>query len=142
MSKHCDPDSFDWPRDRIEEFKAAWGNGQVGHILVSETDKVRVWQIRLAPGERIGFHHHVLNYFWSALTPGRSRSHMQDGSIVESEYAAGTTRHYSYGEGDYMIHDLENIGDTDLSFVTVEHLDSPNTPHVLSADVPRLKEVA
>lgn len=131
-------DGFDWPEDLIAEFNASWGNGQVGDTLVSETEKVRVWQLRLAPRQRIGFHHHVLNYFWSALTAGRSRSHMQDGSIVESDYEVGTTRHYHYGVGDFMIHDLENIGDTELVFVTVEHLDSANTPHILSSDVPRL----
>lgn len=30
--------------------------------------------------------------------------------------------------GEYKVHDLENIGDTDLTFVTVEFLDSPNKP--------------
>ena len=37
-------------------------NGCVGTELLSETDKVRVWIIRLRPGERVGFHRHVLNY--------------------------------------------------------------------------------
>ncbi|WP_342070946.1 hypothetical protein [Yoonia algicola] len=129
---------FDWPQDLIAEFNAAWGNGQVGHVLVSETEDVRVWQLRLAPGERIGFHHHVLDYFWSAVTAGRSRSHMHDGSIVESDYAVGATRHYRFGAGEYMIHDLENIGDTELVFVTVEHLAGSNKPHELSSDVTRL----
>jgi hypothetical protein len=27
-----------------------------------------------------------------------------------------------------MIHDLENVGETDLLFTTVEFLDSPNAP--------------
>ena len=33
-----------------------------------------------------------------------------------------------YGSGEFKVHDLENIGDTDLTFVTVEFLDSPNKP--------------
>jgi quercetin dioxygenase-like cupin family protein len=60
--------------------------------LLSETDHVRVWEIRLAPGERIGFHRHVLDYFWTAVTPGRARSHPEDGTIVEAVYSAGETR--------------------------------------------------
>jgi hypothetical protein len=33
-----------------------------------------------------------------------------------------------YGRGEYKIHDLENIGDSDLWFTTVEFLDSANEP--------------
>ena len=131
MSKPATADTYDWPTDRIAEFNSAWGQGCVGSILVSETDDVRVWQIQLAPGERVGFHHHVLNYFWSAINAGKSRSHMQDGSVVDSEYQAGTTKHFHFGPGEFMLHDLENIGDTDLIFVTVEHLKSDNKPFSL-----------
>jgi beta-alanine degradation protein BauB len=94
-----------------------------------------VWEIRLAPGERIGFHRHVLDYFWTAVTPGRARLYRQDGSVVESTYAAGETRHFVYGRDEYTIHDLENIGETDLCFTTVEFLDSANKP--LDLSVPR-----
>lgn len=135
-------ETFDWPPNLVEEFNGAWGNGQVGHVLVSETDDVRVWHLSLAPGERVGFHHHVLNYFWSSVTAGRSRSHMDDGRVVDTDYVAGSTKHFHFAQGEYMIHDLENIGDTDLVFVTVEQLDSPNAPHLLGPDVPRLAAAA
>lgn len=123
-----DTAGFSWNSDIISEFEGAWLNGRVGSQLVSQNDKVRVWHLSLAPGERIGFHMHVLNYFWTALGPGRSRSYMQDGSVVEAAYDAGTTKHFEFGKGEYMIHDLQNVGETDLQFVTVEHLNSPNTP--------------
>ena len=48
-------------------------NGRVGQVLLSETARVRVWSIRLEPGERIGFHRHQLDYFWTALAAGRAR---------------------------------------------------------------------
>jgi hypothetical protein len=117
-----------WPNAVREEFEAKQFNGYVGTRLLSETDRVRVWEIRLAPGERIGFHRHVLDYFWTAVTPGRARSFRRDGSVVEATYAAGDTRHLSYGRGEYDIHDLANIGDTDLCFTTVEFLVSANRP--------------
>lgn len=123
-----DPDSFDWPAALIEEFKAAHSNGCVGKTLVSETDRVRVWSLTLAPGERIGFHKHVLDYFWTAVTPGKAISHMQDGSTVDAVYHAGSTTHETFGSGEYKIHDLENVGDTDLVFTTVEFLQSANAP--------------
>ena len=103
-----------------EMAKAIAGNGMVGQRLLSETDDVRVWTIDLAPGERVGYHKHVLNYFWTATRPGKSRSHYADGRVLDNDCPEGTTRHYNFGSGESMVHDLENIGDTRLSFTTVE----------------------
>jgi hypothetical protein len=75
-----------------------------------------------------------LDYFWTAVTPGRARSHAEDGTIVEAVYAAGETRHFIYGKGEYKIHDLKNVGDQDLWFTTVEFLDSANAPLELGAN--------
>jgi hypothetical protein len=74
-----------WPQWLVHEFEQERQdpNGCVGTELLSESDRVRVWTIRLKPGERVGFHRHVLDYFWSAITPGRGRQHLQDGSTVE-----------------------------------------------------------
>lgn len=117
--------------DRRAELERALGpgNGMVGQRLLSETEAVRVWRIEIRPGERVAFHTHVLNYFWTALSPGRSRSTMGDGRVVETSYETGTTRHFTYGPGERMVHDLENIGDTVLAFTTVElKLGSANAP--------------
>jgi oxalate decarboxylase/phosphoglucose isomerase-like protein (cupin superfamily) len=89
---------------------------------------VRVWEIRLAPGERFHAHRHVLDYFWTAVAAGRSRQHTADGSTREVSYAAGETRHFTFAEGEFLLHDIENAGDTELVFTTVEHLDSANAP--------------
>jgi quercetin dioxygenase-like cupin family protein len=123
-------DKPEWPAAIREDFERERKNpnGCVGNTLVSESNKVRVWTIRLKPGQRFGFHRHVLNYFWSAVTPGRGRQHLMDGTTVEYTYQAGETRHETYGPGEYKVHDLENIGDADMVFMTVEFLDSPNQP--------------
>ena len=126
-----------WPAAIAEEFRRNQFNGCVGTALLSETDRVRVWTIRLKPGERIGFHRHVLDYFWTAVTPCRGRQHLMDGSTVEYTYAAGETRHETYGTGEYKVHDLENIGDADMIFMTVELLDSANKPMPVPAQVRR-----
>jgi hypothetical protein len=44
------------------------------------------------------------------------------------QYAAGATKHYHFKSGEFMIYDLENIGSTELVFVTVEHKNSNNEP--------------
>jgi len=123
-----DPSGFDWSEDLKREFLTAGQNGCVGSTLVSESDRVRVWSLRLAPGQRIGFHKHVLDYFWTAVTPGRAISHMDDGRTVEAAYEAGSTMHHRYAPGEFKIHDLQNVGDADLVFTTVEFLDSQNPP--------------
>jgi len=126
----------------VQTRKAAWApaiaaefeheqkhpNGCVGQRLISENNRVRVWEIRLKPGERFGFHRHVLDYFWTAVLPGRARAHVNDGSIVEHTYAAGETRHETHAPDHFKVHDLDNIGDNELIFITVEFLDSANKP--------------
>jgi len=121
-----------WTPELREELVRLDRNGRVGSRLVSATERVRVWHIHLAPGERLPFHRHVLDYFWSVLTPGRARSHFGDGRVQEFRYVPGETQHLHYGAGESMIHDLENIGDAELVFTTVEFLDSQNPPLDLS----------
>ena len=130
-------DKSDWPAEIKTEFdrEAQNNNPCVGSQLISENEKVRVWTIRLKPGERIGFHRHVLDYFWTAVTPCHGRQHLMDGSTVEYTYKAGETRHETYGKGEYKVHDLENIGSDDMIFMTVEFLHSANAPMPVPQDV-------
>lgn len=114
--------------DRGEEKRRAALNGQVGSRLVSESDRVRVWEITLQPGDRLPFHTHVLDYFWTATTEGRARSEYADGRVVEMDYEKHMTRHFHFGAGESMTHDLANTGSTVLCFTTVEFLDSANEP--------------
>jgi beta-alanine degradation protein BauB len=118
----------DWPQWLKDEFVSNAQNGHVGEKLLMETDKVRVWYISLAPGQRLPVHKHVLNYLWTVTSPGSARSHYHDGSVVEMAYEVGQTVHRDYGAGEFMMHDLESIGKTTLGFTTVEFLDGPNPP--------------
>ncbi|WP_374625422.1 hypothetical protein [Devosia sp.] len=116
----------DWPADIVAEFETNANNGCVGNILVSETETLRVWHLRLAPGTRSNVHRHVNDYFWSSMTAGRARSYFEDGRVVEGDYHPGQTRHFTYAEGESMCHCVQNIGDTELLFATVEFLNGPN----------------
>ena len=117
-----------WAPERIEELRANAMNGRVGTVLVSETEALRVWHLSIAPGERLPFHRHVLDYFWTVLSNGRARSHYEGGAVRETTYRAGDTRHFSFAPGEHMVHDLENIGDETLVFVTVELKAGKNEP--------------
>jgi len=122
-----------WPPTIAAEFERERqnNNGCVGTRLLSESERVRVWIIRLAPGERIGFHRHVLDYFWTSVTGGRGRQHVHDGGTVEYTYQPGETRHETYAPGEFKVHDLENLGDKEMVFMTIEFLDSANKPLAL-----------
>jgi beta-alanine degradation protein BauB len=126
-----------WPTAIAAEYERENANKNpcVGNRLLSENDRVRIWMIRLAPGERFGFHRHVLDYFWTCVTGGRGLQHVKGGKTVEYTYQPGETRHESYGAGEDKVHDLTNIGDKEMIFMTVEFLDSANKPLALPAKV-------
>jgi quercetin dioxygenase-like cupin family protein len=126
-----------WPEAIAKEFEREHANPNpcVGSRLLSENERVRVWEIRLQPGERIGFHRHVLDYFWTAVSGGRGRQHVHDGTTVEYTYQPGETRHETYAAGECKVHDLENIGDKEMVFMTIEFLNSANKPLPLPEEV-------
>ncbi|CAJ1509884.1 hypothetical protein [[Mycobacterium] burgundiense] len=117
-----------WSPELRAEFETYAYDGHVGSRLLSANDRVRVWEIRLGPGERFHAHRHVLDYFWTAVNAGRSRQHTADGTTREVAYEAGETRHFTFGAGEFLLHDIENVGTQELVFTTVEHLDSANPP--------------
>jgi quercetin dioxygenase-like cupin family protein len=137
-------DMSKWPAEIAAEFERESKNPNpcVGSTLLSENERSRVWIIRLAPGERIGFHRHVLDYFWTSVSGGRGRQHVHDGSTVEYTYKPGETRHETYGKDRFKVHDLENLGDRELVFMTVEFKDSANQPLPLPEGVRPQAEAA
>ena len=112
--------------DRTEyqdELDAATHNLDVGTGLLFENERVRVWEIRLRPGERGPFHSHTHRYFWTAVEGGVGRQRSPDGTVRLRTYDPGETVYSEHSPDAPMIHDLENAGDTELRFVTVELLD-------------------
>jgi quercetin dioxygenase-like cupin family protein len=117
-----------WSPLLLEESRNAGANARVGTKLLLESSVARIWSIDLKPGQRLPFHTHVLNYFWTVLTSGTARSHSSEGVTTEIDYRPGDTKHLQYGPGESMTHDLENVGESSLVFVTVEFLQSDNAP--------------
>jgi hypothetical protein len=60
-----------WLLRPLAEFAA--NRGRVGTKLISATDRVRVRHLSPEPCARIGFHTHVLDYFWTAMTRDNAR---------------------------------------------------------------------
>ena len=106
----------------VEELSAAPHNHELGTTLWHENDHIRVWEVHLQPGERGAFHAHITNYFWTVVEPGRGLQRFADGTFIVREYLLGETRYLEHTPDTALIHDLENVGDTTLRFVTVELL--------------------
>ena len=130
-----------WPVELQRELEENRFNPVVGSVLVSETDKVRVWHLTIPAGKRCTFHRHVLDYFWTCHTHGRARGYYEDGSITETTHFPGDTKHLTYGKGEHLVHSVANVVDTDLLFTTVEYLQSANAPLPVPEGV-RLKAAA
>lgn len=105
-----------------DELTAAHSNHELGTTLWFENERTRVWEVALDPGERGPFHAHTTNYFWTVVDPGTGLQRRGDGSYAIRSYALGETLYLENSAERPLIHDLENVGDTRLRFVTVELL--------------------
>jgi quercetin dioxygenase-like cupin family protein len=63
--------------------------GPVGTRIVFENDRVRVWDIELAPGETLAMHQHELDYVVVALADGPTTVEWEDGRRETSWHAPG-----------------------------------------------------
>ena len=94
----------------------------MGTTVWFENERIRVWEILLQPGERGAFHSHVTNYFWTVVEGSRGLQRFADGTFIVRDYLVGETKYLEHTPDTALIHDLENVGDTTLRFVTVELL--------------------
>jgi mannose-6-phosphate isomerase-like protein (cupin superfamily) len=105
-----------------DELREAPSNLAVGTSVLLENDQVKVWEVRLAPGERGAFHAHTHNYFWTCVDGSVGLQRYPDGTYMVRRYEVGQTQFSEHSADEPLIHDLENVGDTELRFITVELL--------------------
>jgi hypothetical protein len=121
-TKILDTGTFD-PREFESELAEASGNLEVGTGLLFENEHIKVWELRLGPGERGPFHAHTRRYFWTVVEGGIGRQRSADGTYRVREYRSGETSYQEHGPDHVMIHDFENAGEREIRFLTVELLD-------------------
>ena len=81
---------------------------------VLETDRVRVRESRMAPGDRTEMHSHP-ELIAIAMVPGRFRFTNADAKPMEVDVPAGVPMHFPAVE-----HETENIGDTEAVVLLIE----------------------
>jgi hypothetical protein len=65
--------------------------GEVGHRIVLENEHVRVWEVRLDPGETIDFHLHYHPYIVISLGGGENEVETIFGSTFATDEPLGAT---------------------------------------------------
>jgi hypothetical protein len=105
-----------------DELAVAPANLDVGTSILYENDRVKVWEVHLPPGTRGPFHAHTHPYFWTCVDPGVGRQRAPDGTMKVRRYERGETLFSDHSPEDPMLHDLENVGESSLRFITVELL--------------------
>jgi hypothetical protein len=65
--------------------------GEIGHRIFFENDLTRVWEVRLEPGETLGFHIHRHPYLVVSLEGGANRIETIFGQTIDVDEPSGHT---------------------------------------------------
>jgi beta-alanine degradation protein BauB len=82
----------------------------VGSKVLFEDDRVRVWELEVAPGETFPMHFHGLDYVTVSLTEADVEARGPDGSVRGGHRLPGDVQVSHVGAGDS--HELRNVGTT------------------------------
>ncbi len=91
----------------------------VGTKLLFENDRVRVWDLRLEPGESTGLHRHMHDYFYVVIGGGTLQGADVDGKKDKPRTMQDGEVHFRTVEGE-AIHDAINVGDAPWRNIVVE----------------------
>jgi quercetin dioxygenase-like cupin family protein len=80
-----------------------------------ENDKVKIVEMRIAPGELMPMHTHG-RYIAYTMNPAKVRFTLPDGTTSEQEFQKGVVRYAEPG----VTHSIENIGSTDVINLDIE----------------------
>jgi quercetin dioxygenase-like cupin family protein len=90
--------------------------GPVGDKILFENEHVRVWSVKLDPGQKQAWHQHLLPYLIVPLTPGKNVMTFDDGRVRETSEEAGAVLWREPG----IPHELENVSDWQYRNVLME----------------------
>ena len=88
--------------------------GPETHKVVLDNDKVRVLDVHIAPGQKVGMHSHPANVVYYD-SDGKMKVTLPDGKSVVRDLKAGTS---AWSDG--ATHAVENVGTTEIHLVQTE----------------------
>lgn len=81
---------------------------QVGHRVLFENERVRVWQVHLTPGETQPMHRHDLPYVVVSISGAINVIETVDGTLIDAPEPTGGVVYREPG----ATHTLTNVGET------------------------------
>src|SRR5262245_52442406 len=94
-------------------------SSDVGTKLLFENDRVRVWDLQLAPGLQTQFHRHSTDFLYVVIGDGAIRTLCPDGAAdAPRDMKDGDVRFREVP--DESVHAARNVGDTPWRNIVVE----------------------
>lgn len=93
----------------------------VGTTLLFENDRVRVWEMTLAPGQACVPHRHAHDYLMLYPAPARMSSGHAGQEVVQ-QLEAGMVAYRTVGAAGLDLHAITNIGEGESTHFIVELL--------------------
>jgi len=116
--------NFDpWEQEKIDELLHQDIKESLSNRLVFENEAIKLWDLRLLPGERLNFRRHNTNYGWVCTTGGLVITRYGNGKIDMVKLNAGDTEYFE-NSGKSYVNDLENIGEDTLVINILEYKES------------------
>jgi len=101
-------------------------SADVGTRLLFENEQVRVWDLRLAPGEAIPVHQHEHDYLYVVIGDGQLQTEFPDGTVdPPRQMQDGDVRFRTVGER--AVHGARNVGENPWRNIVVELKQSKST---------------
>lgn len=94
-------------------------SADVGSRLLFENDRVRVWDLRLEPGQSTGLHRHVHDYLYVVIGDGVLQGVGADGQADPPRPMADGEVRFRAIDGE-DVHEAVNRGDTPWRNIIVE----------------------
>lgn len=116
--------NFDpWEQEKIDELLHQEIKGSLSNRLVFENEVIKLWDLKLLPGERLNFRRHNTNYGWVCTTGGLVITRYGNGKIDMIKLNPGDTEYFE-NRGKNYVNDLENIGEDTLVINILEYKES------------------
>ncbi|MCB0371921.1 MAG: hypothetical protein KDD31_02805 [Muricauda sp.] len=113
--------NFDpWEQEKIDELLHQEITDALSEKLVFENESVKLWDLHLAPGDRIPFRKHNTNYVLACTTGGLALTRYGNGKIDMVKLNPGDSEYFENRGKDY-VNDLENIGEHPIIINILEY---------------------
>lgn len=93
----------------------------IGTQVLFENERVRVWELCLAPGESSELHHHSRDYLFVYVTPSKLEVAIPGQAATVHRYADGYVQ-YSVVGREGLTHQIRNLADEPHRQILVEFI--------------------